>query len=321
MPREFGEVAGPSMASVTLDWQEVPPAAFRGGAVTVGNFDGVHRGHAALVAETKARAQAVGGPAVVLTFDPHPLRLLAPDRFRPLLTTPADRAELLHAAGADGVLFLRTTPDLLALSPEAFFEEILRKRLRAQAVVEGFNFRFGHERAGTVETLRNLCGRAGVDFREVPPLEWQGMPLSSSRVREALLAGDVLTAAGMLGRPHRLRGRVGEGARRGRTIGFPTANLEGVETVLPAEGVYAVRADVDGHSWPAAANVGPNPTFGEQARKVEVHLIDFAGDLYGRELAVDFVARLRETRPFANAGQLVEQLRRDVQEARRALGT
>jgi riboflavin kinase/FMN adenylyltransferase len=158
-----------------------------------------------------------------------------------------------------------------------------------------------------------------VAFEEVPPLVVAGEPVSSSRVRAALDAGDVTTAGELLGRPYTIAGTVVTGAKRGRTIGFPTANLDGVETLLPKEGVYAVRAVVDGVGHPAAANVGPNPTFGEAARKIEVHLLDFAGDLYGKPLAVEFVARLRDTRPFDGPGALVEQLKRDVAAARQAL--
>jgi riboflavin kinase/FMN adenylyltransferase len=186
-------------------------------------------------------------------------------------------------------------------------------------VVEGYNFRFGRGRAGDTNTLRELCARTGVEFEEVPPLVVGGEPVSSSRVRTALVAGDVAFAAELLGRPHRIAGTVVTGAKRGRTIGFPTANLDGVPTLVPAVGVYAVRALVGGASHPAAANVGPNPTFGEDARKIEVHLIDFAGDLYGKELTVEFVARLRDTRPFAGAAELSEQLKRDVESAKRTL--
>jgi riboflavin kinase/FMN adenylyltransferase len=231
----------------------------------------------------------------------------------------ADRTDRLHAAGADHVVVLRTDPGLLSLSPEAFFEDVLVRQLRVVAVAEGYNFRFGRGRSGDVATLRGLCEAAGVGFEEVPPLVVAGEPVSSSRVRAALVAGDVGLAADLLGRPYRIAGRVVTGAKRGRTLGFPTANLGGVETLLPREGVYAVRAVVGGQDHPAAANVGANPTFGEDARKIEVHLIGYTGDLYGAEMGVEFAARLRATRPFAGVGELVEQLRRDVIEASRVL--
>jgi len=303
------------MATVPLDWSAYPPPEFTGGAVTVGNFDGVHRGHQALVAAARKQADAVKGPAVAVTFDPPPHQVLHPDSGppRPPLTTLTDRAELLHEAGADHVVILRTSPALLALSPEAFFEDVLVRQLGAKALAEGHDFRFGRGRAGTNDTLRSLCAAAGLAFEEVPQLDYEGEPVSSSRVRAAIVGGDVTLAAELLARPYRIAGTVTTGAKRGRTIGFPTANLADVPTVLPGNGVYAVRAGDGGKMWPGAANVGPNPTFGEDARKVEVHLIGFAGDLYGRSMAVDFVARLRDTRPFGTVDELVEQLRRDVE--------
>lgn len=307
------------MATATLSWTDHPPPGFTGGAVTVGNFDAVHRGHQSLVSAAKAWATRVGGPAVAVTFDPPPHEILYPGSAREPLTTLADRAEFLAAAGADHVVVLRTSPALLALSPEAFFEDVLLGQLGVRAVIEGYNFRFGRGRAGDTNTLRAMCAAAGVGFEEVPPRVVAGEPASSSRARAALLAGDVALAADLLGRAYRVTGTVVTGAKRGRTIGFPTANLGDVPTVLPGDGVYAVRATVDGVTHPAAANVGPNPTFGEDARKVEVHLLDFAGDVYGRPLSVEFVAKLRETRPFGGPAELVEQLRRDVAAAREAL--
>lgn len=300
------------MATLSLRWTEYPPPDFTGGAVTVGNFDGVHRGHAALLAAAKRWAASLAGPTVAVTFDAPPAALLNPAAAQVPLTTPADRADLLHAGGADRVVILKTDPGLVSLSPEAFFEDVLTRMLGARAVVEGSNFRFGRGRAGDTRQLRDLCRAAGVAFEEVQPVAVRGDAVSSSRVRAVLTAGDVATAADLLGRPYRLAGTVVEGAKRGRTIGFPTANLGGVETLVPGVGVYAARARVDDRVYAAAANIGPNPTFGEDARKIEIHLLDYAGNLYGRRLAVDFVAKLRDTRPFASVGELVEQLKQDV---------
>ena len=309
------------MASYTVDWREAPPAECRGGAVAIGNFDGVHRGHAALLAALRAQARAHAGPAVALTFAPHPRELLRPGRPVPQLTTPADRARLLHELGTDHVLVLRATPELLALPAEDFFARVVREGLAARALVEGPNFGFGRDRGGTVETLDRLCRAAGIALTVVPPVPADGGgAVSSSRVRAALLAGDVSSAAALLGRPYRLHGTVGTGRRRGHTLGFPTANLDALETLAPGDGVYAARAVVAGTAWPAAVNVGPNPTFGEDARKVEAHLIGFGGDLYGRPLAIDFLGRLRDTRPFADALELAAQLRDDVDAAQRLAG-
>jgi riboflavin kinase/FMN adenylyltransferase len=307
------------MAIVFLDWHEYPPAEVAGGAVTVGNFDGVHRGHQALVAAARKQAQAISGPTVVMTFDPPPHQVLHPGSERPPLTTIPQRAELLHALGANHVVVLRTSPALLALSAEAFFEDVIARQLGAKALVEGYDFRFGRGRGGTNDTLRALCRDAGLAFEEVPQLTLHGEPVSSSRVRAALVGGDVSRAAELLNRNYRIAGTVITGAKRGRTIGFPTANLGDVPTVLPGNGVYAVRATVDGREWPAAANVGPNPTFGEDARKIEVHLIGFSGDVYGKSMEVEFVTRLRETKPFKGVTELVEQLNQDIEQAKLAL--
>ncbi len=306
------------MAINTIAWEEIPPAACRGGAVAIGNFDGVHRGHVALLAELRQQAKLCRGPAVALTFDPHPLQLLRPEQFQPTLTTTHGRAQLLLANGAESVLILKTEPALLQLTAEAFFEQVVRQHLAARVLVEGVNFGFGRNREGTVETLAQLCRAAGVVLVVVPPWQLDGAPVSSSRVRQALLGGIVRDAANLLGRPYSLRGLVGRGQRRGQALGFPTANLEQLETLVPGNGVYAVRVDLGREGfWAGAANIGPNPTFAEHARKVEVHLIDYHGDLYGQMLSVEFLERLRETRPFASAALLVEQLHKDVEQARR----
>jgi riboflavin kinase/FMN adenylyltransferase len=296
------------------------PDACRGGVLTLGNFDGVHRGHQALIAEAARQAGALGGPAVAVTFDPHPLQLLRPAAFKPVLTTIEHRAELLHAAGADHVLILQTTPALLGLSARAFFARVIEHDLAARALVEGYNFAFGKGREGTTDVLRELCAAAQLPLTLVPPQEVLGKPASSSRVRAEILAGRLDVVQTLLGRPYRIAGSVVAGQHRGARLGFPTANVEHVQTLMPGNGVYAVRAIHAGKVWPAAANVGPNPTFGEDARKVEVHVIGFAGDLYGHELAVDFVAKIRDVQSFASVQELVAQVRADVDRARGMLG-
>jgi riboflavin kinase/FMN adenylyltransferase len=308
------------MSTVTLDWSAYPPPEFVGGAVAIGNFDGVHLGHRALVSATREQADRLQGPSLAITFDPPPHQILFPGPVRPPLTTMSERAELLHSAGADHVVILRTSPALLALSPEAFFEDVLVRQLGARAIVEGHDFRFGRNRMGNNGTLRKLSSAAGLAFVEVPQLMHQGEPVSSSRVRSAIVRGDVALAMELLTRPHRVTGTVTTGAKRGRTIGFPTANLGDVSTVLPGNGVYAVRALVEGQPYPSAANIGPNPTFGEDAQKIEVHLIGFSGDLYSQSLTIEFIGRLRDTRPFAGISELVDQLRKDVEEAKKAVG-
>lgn len=307
------------MSTLSLDWNGYPPAEYTGGAVTVGNFDGVHLGHLALVEAARRRAR----PVVAVTFDPPPYQVLHPQSVpsRPPLTTIPQRAALLQKGGVDHVIILRTTPALLALSPEAFFEDVLVRQLGAKAVVEGYDFRFGRGRTGTNVLLAELCAAQGLAFEEIAPFRVGGQAVSSSLVRMSLEGGNVAFARELLGRSYSIAGQVGTGAKRGRTIGFPTANVEDLHTLLPAEGVYAVRASVSGRRYAGAANIGPNPTFGEHARKVEVHLLDFEGDIYGQSIEVSFVQRLRETRPFAGIPALVEQLQRDVAEARGILDT
>jgi riboflavin kinase/FMN adenylyltransferase len=305
------------MAMWTLHWIDPAPAEVVGGAITIGNFDGVHRGHADLVAKTRN----AGRPAVAISFDPPPAALLRPNLDKSIpLTTLSERSELLQAAGADHVVILKTDAGLLALSPEAFFEDVIVRMFQAVAVVEGYNFRFGRGRTGNNSTLRTLCKHSRIAFIEAAPVLAEGEPISSSRVRAELVAGNVSAAANLLGRCYHIRGIVETGAKRGRTIGFPTANIGSVPTLVPASGVYAVWAVLpDGTRHPAAANIGSNPTFGDDARKIEVHLIDYVGDLYGQSLAVEFVARLRDTVPFRGPAELVEQLKQDVAAARTAL--
>jgi riboflavin kinase / FMN adenylyltransferase len=307
------------MASFTVDWRDAAPGVCRDGAVAVGNFDGVHLGHVSLIAALRAKAGEHAGPAVAVTFNPHPRDVLRPDLAGPLLTTNADRCRLLQEAGADHVLVLRTTTELLHLTATEFFNQVLRERLAARALVEGANFGFGRDRQGNIDTLAGLCQPVGIPLTVVPPVVIDGGEASSSRARNALLRGEVEEVAKVLGRPYRLHGTTAVGQRRGRTLGFPTANLDPLLNLAPGDGVYAVRVYIGEEMWPGAANVGPNPTFGENARKVEVHLIGFRGDLYGQRLAVDFIRRLRDTRPFKGADDLIQQLRRDVEQARQAL--
>jgi riboflavin kinase / FMN adenylyltransferase len=307
------------MAIHCVRWNTPFPDACRHGALTIGNFDGVHRGHQALLAELQRQAQLVHGPAVAMTFDPPPSQLLRPGTLPAVLTTVTDRAMLMQAQGADHVLILETTHELLQHTAREFFETVVVGSVAAHAVVPGFNFAFGHNREGTVERMLAFCHERGLACVPVPPLQLGGQPVSSSRIRAELLAGNVAGAAQLLGRPHRVRGRVVTGQRRGQTLGIPTANLEQVPTLIPGNGVYAVRALVDARLWPGAANVGANPTFGEHARKLEVHLIGYHGDLYGAELAVDFVERLRETRKFSGVDELVRQLQADIAAAQRLL--
>jgi len=303
---------------------EALPAAARGGAVAIGNFDGVHRGHLAIVRQLLRRANAVGGPAIVFTFDPHPVRLLRPEQCPPPLTWTERKAELLAAQGVDWIVAYPTDEALLQLSAADFFQQIVRDSLAARALVEGTNFYFGHNREGNVERLGQLATAAGISLDVVPPVELGGAIVSSSRVRELIAGGDVRQANELLSAPYRIRGMVTHGAGRGAKLGFPTANLGAVDTLLPAQGVYAGRAWLDeairattgvgNRALPAAINLGPSPTFGDPALRVEIHIVGLDEPLYGQPLEVDFWARLRDIRPFDSPTALVEQLTLDVEQ-------
>jgi riboflavin kinase/FMN adenylyltransferase len=289
------------------------PADFRAGAVSIGNFDGVHLGHARIIARLIECAQLLGGPSVVFTFDPHPVHLLRPELAPPPLTLVDRKAELLAQLGVDVMIAYPTDLALLALTPEAYFDEIIRRRVRASAVVEGPNFCFGRGRSGNIDVLQQLCQRSSLRLEVVPPVRRADAYISSSRVRQALREGKLEEANSMLTRPYRVRGQVMRGAGRGAAIGFPTANLGAIQTLLPQPGVYAGRAWIDATSWPAAVNVGPNPTFGETSLKVEAHLIGFSGPLYDSTLEVDFHHRLRDIHTFGSVTALKDQLARDVE--------
>lgn len=294
-----------------------PPLEMQGAVVAVGNFDGVHRGHCRLLATLRHRARSLQVPGIVVSFEPHPLQILNPATAPIPLTWPERKCELLTAAGADGVLLCKVTPEFLDLSATDFLEHILLERLKIRGVVEGRNFGFGKDRAGDVEMLAEFCRERQISL-DVVPLAGKGKPNSSTLSRALLAEGSVAEAAERLGRPHRIRGEVVSGDRRGGPLGFPTANLAKIPVLVPGEGVYAVRAAIEGRTeWYAGAcHVGPNPTFDQGTHKVEVHLLDFSGDLYGKTIEVDFLQRLRPTQRFENIQALQHQLRIDVAQAR-----
>lgn len=261
-------------------------------------------------------ARAASVPSVVFTFDPPPTTILRPDEAPPAITTTERKVELLTRFGVDGVIVYPTDRALLEMTPREFFDRIIKKELGATALVEGPNFCFGKQRAGTIDVLREFCEQDSIHLEIIPPVTIGDQLVSSTEIRRLILAGRVADAAKLLGSPYQLEGTITRGAGRGRGIGFPTANLIEIETVVPADGVYAGRVYA-GSTWYAAGiNIGPNPTFGEQQRKVEVHAIDFHGELHDRELAVEFLDRLRDTVPFASVDELKLQLQRDIDLAR-----
>lgn len=292
------------------------PSAYHGAYVSIGNFDGVHRGHRTMIARLIERARQDDVPAVVLTFAPHPIEILRPQFAPPPLTTLERKAQLLGECGVDCVIAYPTDRALLQLTPAEFFQSILLDTLHARGMVEGENFFYGRDRAGNVETLRAACDAAGLSLDVITPVRVGTRVVSSSVIRGLVAEGDVAEAANLLGANYRLRGRVTTGAARGRTIGFPTANLIDVVTEFPRDGVYAGRAHVQNQAYRAAINIGPNPTFAEHQRKFEVHLLDFQGDLYGQVLDIEFITRLRDTRAFSTVHDLIAQLQLDIGQVR-----
>lgn len=300
---------------IIRDLDQFPDTA-RGGAVAIGNFDGVHRGHMRIVDRLLQKARDVSGPAVVFTFDPHPVRLLRPEQCPPPLTWTERKAQLVARLGVDIVVAYPTDEALLSLSAQEFFDNMIVKYLAARALVEGPNFYFGHNREGTVVTLKHMAEAAGLTLDVVEPVEIDGAIVSSSRIRSLIAAGDVAAARKLLSAPYRIRGMVTHGAGRGVKLGFPTANLEAIDTLLPRAGVYAGRAWIQDAAFPAAVHLGPNPTFGEAFLKVEVHLLDYNETLYGKALEVEFLSYLRDVAPFDSQASLIAQLNNDVRRTR-----
>jgi riboflavin kinase / FMN adenylyltransferase len=307
-------------------WQGLDevPGDWGSAVVTIGKFDGVHRGHQRIVARAAEIGAQLRLPVVVVTFDPHPDEVVRPGSHPPFLGTSRRRAQLLAGLGVDAVCVLPFTYEFSQLGPDEFVRAVLVERLHAATVVVGENFRFGHRAAGDVALLGELGEKYEFIAEGVPLLADGGVTISSSGIRDLLAAGDVAAAARDLGRPHRVEGVVVRGHQRGRSLGFPTANLETLpHTAIPADGVYAgwlASLDLDGGEvgrWPAAISVGTNPTFDGRERSVEAYALDYDDlDLYGAHVGVDFSVRLRDTVRFDSVGDLVTQMRRDVDAAR-----
>lgn len=299
---------------------ESVPAGWGRSVVTIGVFDGVHRGHQEVIGLAVKQARERGLQSVVVTFDPHPAEVVRPGSHPAVLTEPARQAELVEALGVDALCVVPFTPDFSRLSPEAFGHDVLVEHLHAAVVVVGENFRFGHRAAGDVTLLTGLGRRFGFTVTVPPLISTDGTVFSSTYIRACVAAGDVAAAAAALGRPHRLEGVVVRGDRRGQELGFPTANLlPGRHVAVPADGIYAGWCQLRGQAHMAAVSIGTNPTFAGRERRVEAYLLDFQGDLYGERVALDFVAQLREQRTYPEVGPLVAQIREDVAQVRRLL--
>jgi len=297
------------------------PEDGRGTVVTVGTFDGVHRGHWAVLEQVRARASRSNRRPVLVTFHPHPLRIVRPEVAPRLLTTPVEKKEILAESGLEYAVFLNFTVEMSRYSPRRFVEEILVRGLGVRELVIGYDHGFGKGRAGDVKTLRDIGEELGFTVEVVEPVQAEDGAISSSRIRSAIEAGDMAFARTGLGRPYSLRGFVVKGDGRGTGLGFPTANLEidSTDKLLPPPGIYAVRGALRNGIHNGALHLGPRPTFRGSPPSIELHLIDFTGNIYGEELRVDLIRKIRSVESFSSVDALVRQMGHDVARAREIL--
>jgi riboflavin kinase / FMN adenylyltransferase len=297
------------------------PGGWGRSVVTIGVFDGVHRGHQEIIGHAVKQARDLGIQSVVVTFDPHPAEVVRPGSHPAVLSSPTRKAELIEALGVDVLCVIPFTPGFSRLPAEQFAHDVLVEHLHAAVVVVGENFRFGHRAQGDIALLIRLGRTFGYQVERAPLVAADGVVFSSTYIRSCVDAGDVRAAAVALGRPHRVEGVVVRGDQRGAQLGYPTANLLcESHTAIPADGVYAAWLVRRGERSMAAVSIGTNPTFSGRERRVEAFVLDFSGDLYGERLALDFVARLREMRRYDGIEPLIAQIEQDVADTRAILG-
>jgi len=288
--------------------------------LTIGNFDGVHRGHLALFEKVKTRAAAIGGQSAVMTFDPHPLRVMKPGNGPPLITPTEQKLKLVEQAGIEVIFCIPFNKTFAAISAEAFVKEILVGRVGIRELVVGYDYSFGHNRRGNIAMLREMGRDLGFIVHVVEPVRVQDTLVSSTMIRRLVEQGDLATTRILLGRNYQISGTVIKGKNRGgRLLGFPTANLRPVDALIPKRGVYAVTVLADDRLYEGVTNIGFNPTFGDEALSVETHLLDFSGDLVGKTIQVNFIQRLRDEMTYPNVEALSAQIAQDIIEARRLL--
>ena len=297
-----------------------PPPRWHNPVLALGNFDGLHRGHAKIIDRVRRRAGERGGTPAAMTFDPHPPRVVRPDKAPALLMTTEQRLEALGRAGMQGVAVVRFTQEMSLWDPEMFVRTVLVDWLRVVEVWVGANFLFGHERAGTFSVLRSLGSRYGFRAEKIDPVRYKDFVVSSTRVRRLIAEGRVDEAGALLGHHYFIDGTVVRGDARGREIGFPTANLNTTNELLPPAGVYATMAGLNGVEHPSVTNIGTRPTFGGGEVRVESHLLDGTRDLYDARLRLSFVQRLRDERAFPDVDALRAQIDADARAARRLFG-
>ena len=297
----------------------IEPTSYPKPVLALGNFDGVHLGHQNIFRHVVRKAEEIGGTPMAFTFDCHPLKVLAPEKAPLALTTNAQKSGLIGALGIRVGLWIPFTEKFACQKPLAFIRDVLKERIGIHELVVGYDFRFGHCRTGNAALLQQQAAAHDYEVTVIPPVKLGDIVVSSTTIRALLQEGRVEEAARLLGRDYVLSGSVVEGFQRGATLGFPTANVRSDQEIVPREGVYAVSVEWKDQRIPGVANVGHNPTFGNESLSVEVHLLDFQGDLYGARLDVAFVSRIRDERKFASIDELKDQIASDVKVARRIL--
>ncbi|MFP4037067.1 MAG: bifunctional riboflavin kinase/FAD synthetase [Desulfobacteraceae bacterium] len=290
--------------------------------LTIGNFDGVHRGHHVLFNKVLERAGALGGQGIVMTFDPHPIKVMKPGNGPPLITPTEQKLELISREPVDYIICLPFTREFAAISAEAFVRDILVRKIGVREVVVGYDYSFGAGREGDISLLRYLGDKLGFLVHVIEPVYIDGMLVSSTSIRKFIREGNLEDARRLLGRHYQICGRVVPGQGRGAALlGFPTANLVPVDELVPKEGVYAVSVDLGGAVFQGVTNIGCNPTFGDAPLTIETHLMDFSGDILGRNIRITFLRRLRDEMAFDGVNALSSQIARDIQEARELFST
>jgi len=297
------------------------PEDLTGAIVTIGNFDGVHRGHREIFNKIKREARKEHKKSVVITFDPHPQKIIHPER-RPffLLTPLPEKLDLIASCGVDAVILITFSADFAQVTAQEFVENILWGRLHLTKLFVGYDYVFGKGKGGNAKFLKAAGRKFGFQVEEIGVVKTDGMIASSTNIRLSIIAGNVGLASEMLGRPYSISGSVVRGYRRGTEIGYPTANIKS-EKVIPATGVYAIIAELDGTRHHGVINIGNNPTFGNEETSAEVHLLDFEGDIYGKDITIFFIDRLRDERKFKNPAELAQQIKRDIEKARKILSS
>lgn len=298
---------------------EVVEGKLKNPAITIGNFDGVHRGHQALFQKVKQWAEQLNGQSAVMTFDPHPLQVLFPKKAPTFITSHSKKLDLIAACGIDATIVIPFDHEFSQMSAREFVEIVLVEKIGVKAIIVGHDYRFGHSREGNIAFLRQLGDQHGFKVDTVSGIKINDTVVSSTAIRHMIVSGDISKANKLLGRYFEVSGAVIAGRKRGITLGFPTANIRMPALTSPRTGVYAIEAEVDGKTYGGAANLGYNPTFGDTDLSLEAHLFDFNQDIYGKQITIRFIDRLRDELRFSGADELAVQIGKDVEDAKKIL--